>query len=122
MKNNLKLFFSFYKKQTIIEIILIILAVLTVFDMLDLPTKFIDKYSIFAYLLTGIFLIFILLNKRIYNFLKINTTNYIDIFLISTTISVFLYTAFTKLFSYSVFKFIILVSTNNMYYKMCSYL
>ena len=110
MKNNLKLFFSFYKKQTIIEIILIILAVLTVFDMLDLPTKFIDKYSIFAYLLTGIFLIFILLNKRIYNFLKINTTNYIDIFLISTTISVFLYTAFTKLFSYSVFKFITLVS------------
>lgn len=109
MLENFKMYFKLYKKQTLIEVCLVILGILTIIDMLDLPTKCIEKYGTFTYLLTAIIIIFILINKKIYNFFKINTTNYIDLTLTSSVIGILLYWIYSKMCCYSDFKNTILI-------------
>lgn len=109
MINNLKRFFYFYNKQNIIEICLIILGLLCIIDMFNIPTNFIQRYNVFSYMLIGIISIFILLNKKIFNLIKLNITNYIDLIFVSGTIAIFLYTMFSIFFSYSNFKIMGLV-------------
>ena len=98
------------KIRSVLEICLIMLAVLCILDMFNLPTKLIEQYDLLGLFLVGVIVIFILINKKVINLLKLNVVNYIDSIFLSSIIAITFYIIFEILFNNTIFKTITLIS------------
>ena len=98
------------KIRSVLEICLIMLAVLCILDMFNLPTKLIEQYDLLGLFLVVIIVIFILINKKVINLLKLNVVNYIDSIFLSSIIAITFYVIFEILFNNTIFKTITLIS------------
>ena len=98
------------KIRSVLEICLIMLAVLCILDMFNLPTKLIEQYDLLGLFLVGVIVIFILINKKVINLLKLNVVNYIDSIFLSSIIAITLYIIFENLFNNTIFKTKTLIS------------
>ena len=98
------------KIRSVLVICLIMLAVLCILDMFNLPTKLIEQYDLLGLFLVVIIVIFILINKKVINLLKLNVVNYIDSIFLSSIIAITFYVIFEILFNNTIFKTITLIS------------
>ena len=91
-------FLRIFKLQEIIESILLLIVGYLLIDMFNIPTFFIEKYEISIIIALMIITIFLILNKKIINLVRVNVLNYLDLLLISsliaTTVYVFLVNSF----------------------------
>lgn len=97
-------FLRIFKLQEIIESILLLIVGYLLIDMFNIPTLFIEKYEISIIIALMIITIFLILNKKIINLVRVNVLNYLDLLLISSLIATTVYVFFSKFVLYSSFK------------------
>lgn len=108
MIDNIKQFFKINKIRNIIEISLIFLAIFCVLDMFNVLTMLIE--NAFLVLIVSIIVLYILINKKVLNLLRLNVFNYIDLILMSSIMSITTYIIFSLLFYNTAFKITVLIS------------
>ena len=112
MIDDIKKFMDKYSIQNIIELTLIIIIGYLLSDMFDIPTYLANRFE--THIVFFAFLVFIMIFNRIcYCFFKINVSLYIDLFLFIIFGSTFCYLVYTYLFSYTLFKSILLTIVFN---------
>lgn len=110
MIENIKQFLKINKLRNIMEICLIILVIFCILDMFNIPTIIIEKYNAFGLILLSLIVVFILINKKILNLLRLNVFSYMDSILVSSIIATFVYLIFSLFFYNTMFKTIALIS------------